>query len=44
MKKGFNKNKGVAKAMVMQPLYKCRVCRDKTKFYRKDKHKGSVQD
>lgn len=39
--KGFDKNKGVAKAMVMKPLYKTRVCRDKTKFYRKDKHKNS---
>lgn len=33
------KYKGVAKSMVMKPLFKSRVCKDKTKYSRKSKHK-----
>jgi hypothetical protein len=42
--KQFDKNKGVAKSMVLKPLYKMRVCKNKTKFCRKAKHHKNSND
>lgn len=36
------KDTSKAKSMVMQKLYKMRVVRDKTKFNKKEKHKGRI--
>ena len=41
MKTNVHRYKGIAKSMVLQPAFRQRVCKDKTKFCRKTKHKKS---